>query len=59
MCSSSALVSLFAPANFLCAAPPSDPVSLDDTLSFGAVAGDVKHRDVQSTIDGPLCYIYD
>jgi hypothetical protein len=40
-------------------APPSNAVTLDDYLSFGAVAADIQHRDVQSTIDGPFCYIYD
>jgi hypothetical protein len=40
-------------------APASGPVTLDDYLSFGAVAADVKYRDIQSTIDGPFCYIYD
>jgi len=39
--------------------PPSDPVTPNDLLAFGAVAKPVKHRDTHSTIDGAYCYIYD
>jgi tyrosinase len=40
-------------------APPSANVTLDDYLGFGAVANQVKLRDIMSTIDGPFCYMYD
>ena len=39
--------------------PPSDKVTLDDNIDFGALARSVKMRDVMSTIDGPYCYMYD
>lgn len=40
-------------------APPNANVTLDDYLGFGAVANQVKLRDIISTIDGPFCYMYD
>jgi len=38
--------------------PASRNGTLDDYLSLGVNAKDIKIRDVMSTLAGPLCYIY-
>jgi tyrosinase len=39
--------------------PPSDNVTLDTPVNFGAISGPKKIRDLVSTIDGEFCYLYD
>ena len=39
--------------------PPSPPVTLNTTITLGALTSSVKVHDVVSTIDGPFCYIYE
>ena len=42
--------------------PPSENGTLDDVSNLGVLAGDVKVRDLMSTmggISGKLCYIYE
>lgn len=38
--------------------PPSANTTLDDILEMGVTADPIPIRDVMSTLDGPLCYIY-
>lgn len=38
--------------------PPSANVTLDTKLNFEVLAPPITVREVDSTIDGPFCYIY-
>lgn len=42
-----------------CLVPPSDNVTLDTPVPFGVLSEPRPVRELVSTIDGPMCYIYE
>ncbi|GAB7364090.1 hypothetical protein MBLNU230_g4642t1 [Neophaeotheca triangularis] len=39
--------------------PPSDPMNLDEMISFGLAGDDVRFGDLMDTFAGPFCYRYE